>query len=101
MQDAGWQSNLKQLRLGYAASLLLRYVIGANIGELLPILLDENQHDFIEKGLGRPVEDVSKNDADVIHYYESVVLECLKLLGIRVISVVLLRTGVKLIAGRL
>jgi hypothetical protein len=63
LRDAGWQSDPRQVRLGYtAASLRYRF---ADLWRTLPILLDESLHAIAEQVLGRTQGEVCDHFAEV------------------------------------
>ncbi len=82
LRQAGWQPDARQVRLGYTLTVLLRYVLGATIGELLPGLLDERtRHHWVE-GLGTTEKKAAETDPGIVVYYQAISLEALKLLGL-------------------
>jgi hypothetical protein len=56
LSDAGWHGDRSLLRLGYAAGTPLKYGLLALPLFLRP-LLDQSQHDWAKRVLGRPLED--------------------------------------------
>jgi len=81
LRQAGWQHDPRQVRLGYTLTVLLRYLLGATIGELLPGLLDKMTHDHWVEGLGTSEEKAGESESGVVAYYQAVTMEALKLLG--------------------
>jgi len=69
------------VRLGYTLTVLLRYLLGATIGELLPGLLDKMTHDHWVEGLGTSEEKAGESESGIVAYYQAVTMEALKLLG--------------------
>jgi hypothetical protein len=82
LRDAGWDGSSRLVRLGYTLTLLLRYVYGGQIGEMLPALLDEYKRQFVETALSRSSEEIGQGDPEGVAYYQSVFMEALKLLGL-------------------
>jgi hypothetical protein len=82
LRQAGWEPDLWQVRVGYTLTVLLRYSLGATIGERLPGLLDEKTHSHWVEGVGGPPEKVGESDAGIVAYYQSIAMEALKLLGL-------------------
>jgi hypothetical protein len=82
LRDAGWKGDLKLVRTGYVVTLMLRYPIGAQIGELLPGFLDQERRSKIETVFGnKSIDELEKTDPATIAYYEGVFPEAFKLLG--------------------
>jgi hypothetical protein len=81
LRQAGWQHDPRQVRLGYTLTVLLRYLLGATIGELLPGLLDKMTHDHWVEGLGTSEEKAGESESGIVAYYQAVTMEALKLLG--------------------
>ena len=82
LRQAGWQPDPRQIRLGYSVTVVLRYVLGATVGELLPGLLNQATREHWAEGLGVTEEKAAESDAGIVAYYTSVSLEALKLLGL-------------------
>lgn len=82
LQDAGWKGDPKLVRTGYALTLMLRYPIGAQIGELIPGLLDQERRSRIETAFeNKSADELEKIDPAIIAYYEGVFPKAIKLLG--------------------
>ncbi len=81
LRAAGAQLSTRTVRRCFVLVLLLRYLIAGNIGEVLPALLDEKRHDWLETGFDQPIEKVSKTEDNMERYYLSVFTEALKLMG--------------------
>jgi hypothetical protein len=81
LRQAGWQPDPRQVRLGYTLTMLLRYVLGATIGEALPGLLDEMTRNHWVEGLGTSEEKAGESEPGIVAYYQSITVEALKLLG--------------------
>lgn len=82
LRQAGWQPDARQVRLGYTLTVLLRYVLGATIGELLPGLLDERTRQHWVEGLGTSEEKAAETDPGIVGYYQAITFEALKMLGL-------------------
>jgi hypothetical protein len=82
LRQAGWQPDPRQVRLGYTLTVLLRYTLGATVGELLPGLLDEETRLHWIEGVGTPPERAGESDPGIVAYYQSTAMEALKLLGL-------------------
>lgn len=81
LRQAGWQPDSRQLRLSYTLTMLLRYILGATIGEVLPGLLNASTRDHWVEGLGTSEESAGESEARIIAYYQSITMEAMKLLG--------------------
>lgn len=96
LRQAGYQPDTRQVRLGYTLTVLLRYILGATIGELLPGLLDETTRQHWVEGLGTSEDKAAETDPGIATYYQAISFEALKLLGlgsmVRVISHLLVYT---------
>ena len=97
LQQAGWNPDPRQVRVGYTLTVLLRYVLGAMIGELLPALLDEKGRIFWAEGLGTTQEKAAESDAGIVAYYQSTTIEALKLYGLGAMVRVMGRTAANII----
>jgi hypothetical protein len=93
LRQAGWEPNFWQVRVGYTLTTCLRYTLGATIGEMLPGLLDEKTRPQWVEGVGGPPEKVGETDAGIVAYYQSIVMEALKLLGLASMVRVIGRTA--------
>ena len=82
LSQAGWNPDPRQVRLGYTLTVTLRYVLGAVIGEMLPGLLDEKTRQHWAEGVGTTPEKVMETDAGIAAYYQAIVMEGMKLLGL-------------------
>ena len=84
LRDSGWNADPKVVRTGYAVSLLLRYPIGGSVGEMLPRFLDEAERSNMEAAFeNKTAADLEQSDPAIIAYYEKVLPEALKLLGMK------------------
>jgi hypothetical protein len=81
LRQAGWEPDFRQVRIGYTLTVMLRYVLGATVGEALPGLLDEETRIHWADGLGGPPEKAGESDAGTVNYYQSIAMEAMKLLG--------------------
>jgi len=92
LHQAGYQADPRQVRLGFALSMFMRYTLGATIGELLPGLLNEATRSHWVEGMDVPEEKAGETDPGIASYYGSVAMEALKLLGLGTIVRVAGRT---------
>jgi hypothetical protein len=84
LHDAGWNGDPKIVRTGYAVTLMLRYPIGAQMGEMLPRFLDEAGRSRVETTFeNKTAAELERVDPAVVAYYESLLQEALKLLGMK------------------
>ena len=97
LRQAGWEPDFRQVRMGYTVTMLLRYTLGATIGEMLPGLLDEATRSHWVEGVGGPPEKVGETDAGIAAYYQSIAMEALKLLGLGSMIRVIGRTALNAI----
>jgi len=93
LRQAGWEPDSRQVRLGYALTVMLRYVFGATVGEALPGLLDEKTRLHWVEGLGTSQEKAGESDAGTVAYYQSIAMEAMKLSGLGTLLRILGRTG--------
>jgi len=94
LHDAGWGGDPKIVRTGYAVSCLLRYPIAAGIGETLPALLNKESRTQLADALDHPAEEIEKTNPALISYYQSLIPETLKLLGMKNLLSLVSRIGV-------
>ena len=92
LAEAGWKADPRQVRLGYTLTVLLRYIMGATIGELLPGLLDETTRQHWADGIGTTAEKAGETDPGIATYYQAITMEAVKLLGLGCIARLLVRT---------
>jgi hypothetical protein len=83
LEAAGAHISTGSIRRCYVLGILLRYIFGANLGDVLPALLDEERHTWLEQGFGIPVEETSKTSQAESSYYFSIFLQALRLMGIK------------------
>jgi hypothetical protein len=82
MREAGFTPEVRQARLGYSLTVMLRYILGATIGEVLPALLEsEELRGLWAKGFGTSPDKVEETDTGVAAYYQAITIDALKLLG--------------------
>jgi hypothetical protein len=93
LRESGLTPDARQVRLGYTLTVLLRYVLGATVGEVLPALLEsEELRQRWAEGFGTSPETVEETEAGVAAYFQGVVIEALKLLGLGCLMRVLGKT---------
>jgi hypothetical protein len=81
LRQSGWQPDPRQVRLGYTLTVLLRYILGATIGEALPGLLDERTHSHWVEGFETTEEKAGETEPGIVAYYQAITMEALKLSG--------------------
>jgi hypothetical protein len=92
LRQAGWQSYPRQVRMGYAITMPIRYIFGAMIGEMPPALLDAQTREQWAEARGKPADSAGESDLGAAAYLNSLAVEMLKLLGLGSILRVLGRT---------
>ncbi len=92
LRQAGWQPNSQQVRLCYCLNVILRYVIGATIGEQLPGLLNQATRAHWVEGVGQTEETAGEIDPEIVNYYMAIAMEGLKTLGLGTLLRVAART---------
>lgn len=93
LRQAGWQPDPRQVRLCYCLTVILRYVIGATIGEMLPGLLNQATRDHWVEGMDQSEENAGESDPGVVNYYMAIAVEGLKALGLGTLLRVAARTA--------
>ena len=83
LRDAGWSGDPQLVRMGYAITSLLRYPIGGSVGEALPRLLDQESRSQMETTFDRSADEMEKSDPALVAYYQKLLPEALKLLGLK------------------
>jgi hypothetical protein len=83
LRRAGWQPDVKQVRLAFTLTYMLRYILGNALGETIPSLLDEERRAYLLRTVGNPIADEAKADPDVVAYSLGVFRETLRQLGVR------------------
>jgi hypothetical protein len=82
LRQAGYQPDRRQVRLCYCLTVILRYVIGATVGEMLPGLLNQATHDHWIEGIQEGDDYAGESDPGVVAYYTAIYMEGLKALGL-------------------
>jgi hypothetical protein len=104
LRDAGWNGDPKLVRTGYAVSLMLRYPIAGQVGEVLPKLLSEEGRSRMEAAFeNKSADELEKSDPAIVAYYQSLLPEAMKLMGISNLLRVVARIGLNTLrvkAGR-
>lgn len=84
LREAGWNGDPKLVRTGYILSLMLRYPVSAQVGEMLPTFLDQERRSKLETAFeNKSAAELEKADPAIVAYYESILPEGMKLLGMR------------------
>ena len=73
--------------------MILRYVIGATIGEQLPGLLNQATRTHWVEGMGQTEDTAGKIDPEIVNYYTVIAIEGLKTLGLGTLLRVAARTA--------
>jgi hypothetical protein len=94
LREAGWSGDAKLVRMGYAISCLLRYPIGGSVGEALPRFLDQEGRSKMETTFDRSADEMEKTDPALVAYYQRLIPEALKLLGLKRLASLLARIAV-------
>ena len=93
LSESGFTPNARQVRLGYTLTVLLRYILGATVGEVLPALLESDElRRLWAQGFGTSPDKVEETDTGVAAYYQAIAVEALKLLGLGCLARVLGKT---------
>ena len=82
IKEAGGNPDPQQVRLGFIITMTLRYVLGGVVGELLPTLLNEETKHFLSESLGVSQEESEKTDPGIVAYYQKILIEMLRHLGL-------------------
>ena len=93
LREAGWKGDPKLVRTGYTVTCLLRYPIGGSVGEVLPKLLDQSSRSDLETALDKSADDLEKTDPALVAYYQALIPEALKLLGLKHLISLVTRIG--------
>lgn len=83
LDEAGAKISKKTVRRNFMLTILLRYVFGGNIGDILPALLDENRHAWLEQGIGQSLEETANTSEEESNYYLSIFVQSLRLMGFK------------------
>jgi hypothetical protein len=95
LREAGWNGDPRVVRTGYAITLMLRYPIGGQIGELLPNILDQEGRSKLESTFEiKSASELEQSDPAIIAYYEWMLPEAMKLLGMKRLLRLATRIGV-------
>lgn len=82
LHQAGWQPDPRQVRRGYTLTVVLRYVLGATLGQELPGLLDEKTRQHWIEGMEGNPEKAGESDPGIVAYFQSIFIEALRSLGL-------------------
>jgi hypothetical protein len=94
LRDAGWKGDPKLVRTGYAVTLMLRYPIAAQIGEMLPRFLDQESRSRVAAAFeDKTAAELEQSDPAIVAYYERLLPEALKLLGMKRLMRIIGRIG--------
>ena len=83
LRDAGWNGDPKLVRMGYTISCLFRYPLGATVGQELPRMLDQKNRSLMEITLNKSADEIEKTDPALVSYYQALIPEALKMLGMK------------------
>jgi hypothetical protein len=100
LRDAGWNGDARLVRIGYAVSCMLRYTIGGSVGEVLPRLLDQESRARMESSFDKSADELEKSDPALIAFYQALIPEALKLLGLTRFLNLITRMGVNILQVR-
>jgi len=101
LRDAGWNGDPRQVRTGYAVSLMFRYPIGGQVGELLPVFLDQVKRSKMETVIeNKSPDDLERVDPAMLAYYQKMLPEAMKLLGMKGLLRLVSRIGVYALRSR-
>ena len=92
LRQAGYQADVRQVRLGFTLTLGLRYLLGNTVGETLPALLDQGRRERLFEDAGIPDAGEVRSDPGNVVYYQGIVIELLKRLGLEFDILLLART---------
>ncbi len=81
LRQAGYKPDVRQARLGYLLTFVLRYLLGNAVGETIPSLLDPERRERILENIAIPNPEDIKSDPGNIGYSQRIVFELLKQLG--------------------
>jgi hypothetical protein len=93
LRQAGWKPDPRQVRVGYTFTMILRNIFGGVIGEIIPVLLNENTRQKATRKLGVHPEDAGKTDAGIAAYYQEIGQEAVKFLDTKSMIRFIGRTG--------
>lgn len=92
LRDAGFEPDRKQVRLGFILTMTLRYVLGGVVGETLPTVLDEQKRKNYAEATGVSEDEASENEAGVVKYYQKIMMEAMRSMGLGFIIRFIART---------
>ena len=72
LRDAGWDGDPDRVRFSYLATAYWRYMFGAGIGEIIPVMVDPRYHARFEKVFGMSMEDCADFFAVTVSLFERV-----------------------------
>ncbi len=81
LQDVGVKVSPREVRRCYAIGLMYRFVIGAALADMFPVIQDGNQ-EHLQDAFGENSDQAGKADPDLVNYYQAVAFEGLRLMGI-------------------
>jgi hypothetical protein len=93
LRQAGWTPDPRQVRLCYCLNVIIRYVIGATIGEQLPGLLNQATRAHWMEGMGQTEDTAGDIGPEIVNYYTAIAIEGLKMLGLGTLLRVAARTA--------
>jgi len=100
LREAGWSGNPKLVRMGYAITCLLRYPVGASVGDGLPRLLDQESRFKLEDTFDKSADELEKTDPALVAYYQKLIPEAMKLLGMKRLASLLGHIAVRTVQMR-
>lgn len=83
LREAGWDGDPRLVRKGYTITCLLRYPIGGSVGDALPRLLEQESRSKLEDTFNKSADELEKTDPALVAYYQRLIPEAMKLLGIK------------------
>jgi hypothetical protein len=92
LRRAGYQPDVRQVRLGFTLTLGLRYLLGNVVGGTIPSLLDPLRRKRLFENVAIPDTEVVRSDPDNVAYYQGIVFELLRQLGFGFAFKLLVRT---------
>jgi len=93
LRQAGYQPDARQVRLGFTLTLGLRYLLGNAVGETIPSLLDQERRERLFENVPVPDPENVKSDPGNVSYYQGLVFELFKQLGLGFTLRLLVRTS--------
>jgi hypothetical protein len=92
LNQAGYQADTRQVRLGFTLTLGLRYILGNAVGETIPSLLDPERRKRIFEVVDNVNPENLKSDPGNVTYLQGIVFEMLRQLGLGFTLQMLART---------